>query len=152
MRRAAVEEKEFDLPKVKEAIKEICGLMNELGLTEVEIVSGKMRIVLRREIIIKSPSADSTAQPPKAKEGSEEKFTPITAPLVGTFYASASEDSKPFVEIGSEVDPETPVCIIEAMKVMNEIKAGVAGTIAEILVENQTSVEYGTPLFKVRPK
>ncbi|MDF2577105.1 MAG: accB [Chlamydiales bacterium] len=73
----------------------------------------------------------------------------ITSPMVGTFYAKQSPDSPSFVKEGSEVNSETVVCIIEAMKVMNEIKAGINGTIAEVLVQNGQAVEYGTKLFRI---
>jgi acetyl-CoA carboxylase biotin carboxyl carrier protein len=76
----------------------------------------------------------------------------IVSPMVGTFYRTASPDSPPYVEIGQEVDPETVVCIIEAMKVMNEIKAEVAGVVTEILAENAKPVEFGQKLFAVRAK
>jgi acetyl-CoA carboxylase biotin carboxyl carrier protein len=75
----------------------------------------------------------------------------IKSPIVGTFYATPSPDSDPFVEVGSQVDAQTVVCIVEAMKVMNEIKAETSGTIAEILVSNGQAVEYGQALFKVKP-
>jgi acetyl-CoA carboxylase biotin carboxyl carrier protein len=78
-------------------------------------------------------------------------LTVIKSPLVGTFYASPSPDSAPFVELGSHVDAQTVVCVIEAMKVMNEIKADTSGTIAEILVGSGQAVEYGQVLFKVKP-
>lgn len=72
--------------------------------------------------------------------------------MVGTFYRSPAPDAPAYVDVGSEVDPETVVCIIEAMKVMNEIKAEVEGVIAEILVDNAKPVEYGQKLFAVKPK
>ena len=75
----------------------------------------------------------------------------IKSPIVGTFYATPSPDSEPYVDIGTEVSPQTVVCIIEAMKVMNEIKAETTGTIVKILVTNGQAVEYGQVLFKVRP-
>jgi acetyl-CoA carboxylase biotin carboxyl carrier protein len=75
----------------------------------------------------------------------------IKSPMVGTFYATPSPDSAPYVEIGSHVEPQTVICIIEAMKVMNEIKAENSGTVAEILVTNGQAVEYGQALFRVRP-
>ncbi|MHC4455579.1 MAG: acetyl-CoA carboxylase biotin carboxyl carrier protein [Planctomycetota bacterium] len=71
--------------------------------------------------------------------------------MVGTFYAAPSPDSEPYVEIESQVSPQTVVCIIEAMKVLNEIKAETSGTIAEILVNNGQAIEYGQVLFKVKP-
>ena len=75
----------------------------------------------------------------------------IKSPMIGTFYRSPSPESASYVEIGSEVNPETVVCIIEAMKVMNEIKSEVKGFITQTLVENGKPVEFGQPLFKVRP-
>ncbi len=75
----------------------------------------------------------------------------IKSPMIGTFYRAPSPESGPYVEVGSEVNAETVVCIIEAMKVMNEIKAEVKGTITQVLVENAKPVEFGQPLFKVRP-
>jgi len=89
-----------------------------------------------------SPAVDVPAAP----EG-----VPFTSPLVGTFYRAASPDSEPFVEAGAAFGPETVLCIIEAMKVMNEIKAESSGTIVEVLVENGEPVEFGQPLFLVKP-
>lgn len=77
--------------------------------------------------------------------------TEIKSPMIGTFYRAPSPDAAPYVDIGSEVNPETVVCIIEAMKVMNEIKAETRGVITQVLVENAKPVEFGQPLFKVRP-
>ena len=76
----------------------------------------------------------------------------MLSPMVGTFYTAPDPDSSPFVQVGSEVSADTPVCIIEAMKVFNEIKAEVAGTIERILVQDQQAVEFGQPLMLVRPK
>ena len=75
----------------------------------------------------------------------------VKSPIVGTFYATPSPDSESYVEVGSTVEPQTVVCIIEAMKVMNEIKAETSGTIAEILVTNGQAVEYGQVLFRIKP-
>ncbi len=75
----------------------------------------------------------------------------IKSPMIGTFYRAPSPESAPYVEVGVEVNPETVVCIIEAMKVMNEIKAEAKGVITQVLVENAKPVEFGQPLFKVRP-
>ena len=75
----------------------------------------------------------------------------IKSPMIGTFYRSPSPESAPYVDIGSEVNPESVVCIIEAMKVMNEIKAEVRGVVTQALVENAKPVEFGQPLFKIRP-
>jgi acetyl-CoA carboxylase biotin carboxyl carrier protein len=76
----------------------------------------------------------------------------IKSPIVGTFFGRVSPDSDPYVETGSKVEPETTVCIIDAMKVINEIKAEKTGTIVEILAKDGQAVEYGTPLFKVKPE
>lgn len=84
---------------------------------------------------------------PKAEKPVEGKF--ITAPLVGTLYQAPTPDDPPFVKVGDRVDENTVVCIIEAMKVMNEVKAGMSGTIAEILVSNAHPVEFGTKLIRV---
>ena len=75
----------------------------------------------------------------------------IKSPMIGTFYRAPSPESAPYVDIGTEVNPEAVVCIIEAMKVMNEIKAEVKGVVTQALVENAKPVEFGQPLFKVRP-
>ena len=79
------------------------------------------------------------------------KLAEIKSPMVGTFYRSPSPDAEPFIAVGKEVEPETVVCIIEAMKVMNEIKAETKGVIRKVCVENATSVEFGKPLFLVEP-
>ena len=88
----------------------------------------------------------AAATPKEQGEGKE-----IVSPMVGTFYMAASPESAPFVTVGQEVTEDTVVCIIEAMKVMNEIKAEVRGIITQVLVENGKPVEFGQPLFKVRP-
>jgi acetyl-CoA carboxylase biotin carboxyl carrier protein len=75
----------------------------------------------------------------------------IKSPMIGTFYRAPSPESAPYVEVGSEVNPETVVCIIEAMKVMNEIKAEAKGVVTQVMVENAKPVEFGQPLFKIRP-
>ncbi len=91
------------------------------------------------------PQGDSPVMP------ADDKNTVIESPMVGTFYASPNPEAESFVGIGTRVSPTTPVCIIEAMKVFNEICAEVSGTIEKILVTNQQAVEYGQPLFSVRP-
>ena len=91
-----------------------------------------------------APAAE--AAPAAAQPAGKE----IVSPMVGTFYRTPSPESPSYVEIGTEVTPETVVCIIEAMKVMNEIKAELAGTITEVLVENGKPVQFGQPLFRVK--
>ena len=89
--------------------------------------------------------------PPPPKPPSASKTIVIESPMVGTYYASTAPDAASFVSVGSAVQPDSIVCIIEAMKVFTEIPAGVSGTIAEILVKNGQPVEFGQPLFRVVP-
>ena len=91
------------------------------------------------------------AAPASGNGAAPEGMVDITAPLVGTFYRSRSPGAPPFVEVGSAVSEETEVCIIEAMKLMNYVPAGVRGTVTEVLAENEQAVEAGTPLFRVDP-
>jgi acetyl-CoA carboxylase biotin carboxyl carrier protein len=91
------------------------------------------------------PPAVAAPAAPAVPEGE------VKSPMIGTFYRAPSPESASYVEVGSEVHPDTVVCIIEAMKVMNEIKAEAKGTITEVLVENAKPVEFGQPLFKLRP-
>lgn len=87
------------------------------------------------------------AEPKEKAEDKPGKF--VTAPLVGTFYAASSPEDPHFVKVGDRVTENTVVCIIEAMKVMNEVKAGISGTVAEVLVDNAHPVEFGTKLFRI---
>ncbi len=96
-------------------------------------------------------AADPVAGQAQQAVSKEEKLSEIKSPLVGTFYAQPSPDSEPFVELGSRVEPDTVICIIEAMKVMNEIKAEMSGVIVDVVAVNGSAVEYGQVLFKVRP-
>jgi acetyl-CoA carboxylase biotin carboxyl carrier protein len=99
-------------------------------------------------------SAPASSTAPNAADtapADESNLVAIKSPMVGTFYASSSPDSKPFVSVGSRVDEETDVCIIEAMKVFNNIKAETRGTITRVLVSNGETVEFGQTLFLVKP-
>jgi acetyl-CoA carboxylase biotin carboxyl carrier protein len=96
-------------------------------------------------------SAIPAAAAPVAAQPETSNDSEIKSPMIGTFYRSPSPESAPYVEVGTEVNPDTVVCIIEAMKVMNEIKAEVKGVVTQVLVENAKPVEFGQPLFKVRP-
>ncbi len=97
------------------------------------------------------PPAIPVAVAPPAAGPATTNEVEIKSPMIGTFYRTPSPESASYVEIGSEVNPDTVVCIIEAMKVMNEIKSEVKGVITQVLVENAKPVEFGQPLFKVRP-
>jgi len=143
-------------------IKTLIDLMNDNGLSELEIEEKGRKVRLVKETAKKPEVVAVPAQAPQVVSDGSSRAAPraeaveetgvheITAPMVGTFYSAPSPDSEPFVEVGMRVAEDTTVCIIEAMKVMNEIHAEVAGTIVEILVENGQPVEYGQPLFKVR--
>jgi acetyl-CoA carboxylase biotin carboxyl carrier protein len=145
-------------------IKALTELMVENDLTELMLRDGETRVVLRRNkpgsgaviTAVQQPmpamvAAPQPAMAPAAAPASAAEPGPsIKSPMVGTFYASSSPDSSPFVTAGSRVEPDTVVCIIEAMKVFNEIKAEVSGTIERVLVTNGQPVEYGQPLFLVK--
>jgi acetyl-CoA carboxylase biotin carboxyl carrier protein len=154
-----------------EQIKAIIGMMKDNDLSEFQMEQDGLKIRIKRgpEGFQQSVTLPPAAAPPPAAVPVANQTpvaapaapAPVTAatdvkhilsPMVGTFYLSASPESPPYVEIGQEVDPETVVCIIEAMKVMNEIKAEVNGVITEIIAENAKPVEFGQKLFAVRVK
>ena len=149
-------------------IKAIVDLMKKNAVSEFEMEEGDLKIKLRREpnekrkgavgvvqetpVIVHAPAVATTASAPVTPvpepitEGLE-----VKSPMIGTFYRRPSPDSDPFVDVGTAVEPDAIVCIIEAMKVMNEIKAEVKGVIAEMLVEDGKPVEYGQALFRIEP-
>jgi acetyl-CoA carboxylase biotin carboxyl carrier protein len=157
------EKNQNDLQKIKELID----IMKINDLVEIEIVDGDSKIHLKRPqaqppsvtalpmVTPAIPQAVNTspAESPivKPTPDESEELAEIKSPMVGTFYSAASPDSEPYIEVGSEIEPETVVCIIEAMKVMNEIRAQLSGTITQIIVSNGQAVEYGEVLFKVKP-
>ena len=138
--------------------------MKKHGLSVFEIEKEGFRLKLEKEPSVQSPAAPQPAVTgqPKAASTTPETATPtpkaietvplreIVSPMVGTFYRSASPDSASFVDVGKSVTEDTVVCIIEAMKVMNEIKAETSGIIVEALAENGKPVQFGQVLFKVR--
>jgi acetyl-CoA carboxylase biotin carboxyl carrier protein len=152
----------FDVKKVRRLVE----LMKEHDLAEIDLRQGEQRIRIRRgaEPLISPPfsgyqvppsahvpgpaqaPASSAVSPPHADD---RDMQVIKSPMVGTFYTAANPESPPFVKVGDHVGPDTVVCIIEAMKVFNEIPAEVSGQIAAVLLENNTPVEFGQPLFKV---
>ncbi len=140
----------MDLKKVRELLD----LMDANNLTEVEIEEDGVKVRLRKG---RSPSEAvvTTAAPKDRVEVVPLEKVPsgdtVNAPMVGTFYRAPSPDAAPYVDVGDEVTADTVVCIIEAMKVMNEIKAGTEGVVAEVLAESGSAVEYGHPLFRIEP-
>ena len=144
-------------------IRTLVELMNRHDLSEIDLHEGEQRIRLRRgtqkEIVttVNAPAtaAPATASPAPAAESKPVKPAKATqgikSPTPGTFYTSPSPGAPPFVTVGNRVTPETVVCIIEAMKILNEIPAECSGVITKVLVENQQPVEYGQVLFEVDP-
>ena len=146
-------------------IKAIIDLMKKNSVSEFELEKQDFKIKLKRgtgngvpvmmpdepQVIYAPAPVASMAAPAVAAPVSSSSEIEIKSPMIGTFYRAPSPESASYVEVGSEVGPETVVCIVEAMKVMNEIKAEVKGVITQVLVENAKPVEFGQPLFKVRP-
>ena len=156
----------MDLRKLKTLID----LVSESNVSELEITEaeGKVRIVkssgaapamvaapmmaavASAPLVAPAPASPATASPAAAETAAAEAAgLEIKSPMVGTFYRSSSPGAKPFVEVGTVVKQGDPVCIIEAMKILNEIEADQSGTITQILAENGQAVEYGQPLFVI---
>jgi len=154
----------FDVRKIRRLVE----LMKEYDLTEIDLQQGETRVQLRRagepaamEAGVRpayaapqavpvpvEPSRPASAQAAEAKPG-DEHIVLIRSPMVGTFYAAPDPDSPPYAKVGDPVGPESVVCIVEAMKVFNQIPAEVSGKIVAVLVENGEPVEFGQPMFKV---
>jgi acetyl-CoA carboxylase biotin carboxyl carrier protein len=147
----------FDVKKVRRLIE----LMKEHDLAEVDLRQGDQRVRLRRggEPLMGMMAPMAAASAPQTKinagpgtasaEPHDANMAVIKSPMVGTFYTASSPESPPFVKVGTHVGPDTTVCIIEAMKVFNEIPAEISGTVAAVLVENGVPIEFGQPLFKI---
>lgn len=139
-------------------IEEVVRLMEKHGLTEISVEEEGVKIhlkkglsgVVERSVQMSPVLTPISEMPPEAKE-KESNAVEIKAPMVGTFYASPSPDAKPFVEVGKKVNEGDVLCIIEAMKLMNEIKAEVKGKIVDVLVTNADPVEFGQVMFLVEP-
>ncbi len=143
--------------EVIKKVKDLISLMNENNLAEIEVEEEGTKIRLKKNSLdavqtsIQLPSIKASLQEGSNKyltSKQDKEFSEIVAPMVGTFYSSAP-GADPYVSIGDTVDEETVVCIIEAMKIMNEVKAETEGKIVEVIVENGTAVEFGQPLFRV---
>lgn len=152
----------FDVSRVKKLVS----LMNEHDLSEIDLRQGPQRVRLRRggdqPVMAVAPSVAAPAPAPAAAPAPAPAAPPaeaapaapaagktINSPMVGTFYLSSSPEAAAFVKVGDQVGADTTVCIIEAMKVFNEIPAETSGKIAAILVENGAAVEFGQPLFSL---
>jgi acetyl-CoA carboxylase biotin carboxyl carrier protein len=140
-------------------IKRLVELMVHNDLSELDISEGENKIHLKRGgAVVSTVPAAAPASPVAAPAASAaspaapvDGLVEIRSPMVGTFYAASSPDSEPFVRVGAAVSDDSVICIVEAMKVMNEIKAERSGTIVEVCVKNAQPVEYGQVLFKVKP-
>ncbi|HJT44993.1 MAG TPA: acetyl-CoA carboxylase biotin carboxyl carrier protein [Chthoniobacterales bacterium] len=144
-------------------IKAIIDLMKENDLSTFEMEKDGFRLKLQKGVgdqpvvvssappaVANGPSAAAAASASAPAEAEASNLKDISSPMVGTFYRSASPDSPPFVDVGTKVNEDTVVCIIEAMKVMNEIKAETSGVIAEVVAENSKPVQFGQALFRVK--
>jgi acetyl-CoA carboxylase biotin carboxyl carrier protein len=143
-----------------EDVREILRIIDESDLDELRVETRGFKLHVRRggaapasEVPEEPSAAPAEEAPPTARRAGRpsDGAQTIAAPMLGTFYAADGPSAEPFVEVGAEVEPDTVVGIIEVMKMMNSIRAGVSGTIVEICAENAQLVEEGAPLFKVQP-
>ena len=139
-------------------LKTLVDLVSESNISELEITEaeGKVRIVkggygvpttMMMQAAPQQAAAPAADAAPAAEAAPVQTGHVVKSPMVGTFYRSASPGAKPFAEVGGAIKEGDPICIVEAMKIMNEIEADMAGTVTKILVENGQAVEYGQPLF-----
>ena len=159
MAKAKEETSVFDVKKVRELIE----LMEEHDLNEVDLRQSDQRIRLRRggemPALQAAPAAapaapaavavPAAAAPPASTPAADDNHDLILSPTIGTYYSRPKPDAKDFVKVGDKVTPETIICLVEAMKMFNEIPAGVSGTIVEILVNSEDAVHVDMPLFKI---
>lgn len=144
-------------------IKEMINLMNENGLLELEIEKEGLRIRLKKTssgtegfngpiLIEKEKISEAGVRPePQALEKMTVKTVEIKSPMVGTFYRAPSPEAPPYAETGQVIEPGQVICIVEAMKLMNEIKSEIKGRVLEVLVDNAEPVEFGQPMFLIEP-
>jgi biotin carboxyl carrier protein len=134
------------MPLNEDDIREILRLIDESDVAELRIETGELSLHVVRD------KASTESVEPAAVPAATDGALTISAPMLGTFYRAPAPGAPPFVEVGAPVEPDTVVCLIEVMKMMNPVEAGVAGTVVEVCVENAEFVEYGAPLFQVRPE
>jgi acetyl-CoA carboxylase biotin carboxyl carrier protein len=147
-------------------IKELIRVLQETGIAELEVQRGENRVRIRsnaqalsQDIVVPNAESQTAARSTASQtildgqqEVVEEDGMVVKSPIVGTYYDSPSPGSAPFVKVGDQVEPGKVLCIIESMKLMNEIEAETAGTVIAKLVENGKAVEYGESLFTIRPR
>jgi len=132
------------MPLSDDDVREILRLIDESPLAELHVETDGFVLHVTRDV-------GEDAAPARTEPVPSEGLLTIEAPMIGTFYRAPGPGEPPFVEVGSTVEPTTVVCIIEVMKMMNSVPAGVAGTLVEVCRENAQPVEYGQPLFRVQP-
>lgn len=153
-------------------LRQLLALLGESDIQELRLEGDDFRLEVRRNLPASAPpltvlqapqptavpavaaapaAAPSPSAPPPPAASARGDLLAITAPMVGTFYSAPAPGEAPFVEVGSRVSPGQPVCILEAMKLMNELEAEVSGDVVEILVENGTPVEFGQVLMRIKP-
>lgn len=131
-------------------IRKYANLMNELGLTGLEITENNTVVRLERTPVAQPAAIVSTASTPPLPAEEIRDYISLRSPIVGVFYAAPAENADPYVSVGDRIREGQTLCIIEAMKLMNEIPAECSGEIIEICVENGQAVDYGCELFRVR--
>lgn len=136
-------------------IQDLVEILTAQNLNEIEVQRGDVRIRIRREspASVPAPASAGSGHVPDAVIDSpaRESLLTVTSPVVGTFYRSSSPDTRPYVEEGDLVSRGQVLCLVEAMKLMNEIESEVDGRVVKVLVENEAGVEYGQPLFVIEP-
>ncbi|MFM9101673.1 MAG: acetyl-CoA carboxylase biotin carboxyl carrier protein [Cyanobium sp.] len=151
-------------------LRQLLALLGESDIQEFSLEGDDFRLEVRRNLpaaaapltVLQAPvstpapapvvaPAPSPSAPPPPAAAARSDLQPITAPMVGTFYSSPSPGDPPFVEVGSRITPGQTICILEAMKLMNELEAEIGGVVVEILVENGTPVEFGQVLMRIKP-
>jgi acetyl-CoA carboxylase biotin carboxyl carrier protein len=141
-----------------EVVRELARIAGEFGLAEIEVdPSGRIRVargrvmseVLHASVPVAAPTAPSLAPPPPVEGAKSEDGVFVSSPFVGTFYRAPSPEAAAFIEVGQKVKKGQTVCIVEAMKLMNEIEAEADGVIAEVLAQNGAHIEYGQKLFRI---
>jgi acetyl-CoA carboxylase biotin carboxyl carrier protein len=140
-----------------EDVREILRIIDESPLEELRVETDGFSLYVRKGASAETAAPETAAPPPaesaRPAEASEvdDGLVTVSSPMLGTFYRAESPGSPPFVEVGARVQPDTTVAIIEVMKMMNSVPAGLSGTVVEVCSENAKLVEYGQPLFRVRP-
>ena len=130
------------MPLSDDDVREILRIIDESDLDELRVETGELSLH-----VVRGGGVPAAGPAPAAEDAGDA----IPSPMLGTFYRANAPGAAPFVDVGSRVEPDTLVCIIEVMKMMNSVHAGVSGTIVEVCAENGQLVEYGAPLFRVEP-